>query len=161
METIYENVCSHLQPFRRLGFTGIRQARDVTFTTELQNYGGDGAYLALYLTDAAGEYQGTLWVSGKKSKYYKHLGGWARGSGLDPAEYDGLTGASVTSGRTLKVTLNLDDSLIDNGYEVRVDSAVEDMRDIRADVIAPLTTEGSGKPVSGRGYVRALTYELQ
>jgi hypothetical protein len=48
-----------------------------------------------------------------------------------------LTGASVTSGRTLKVTVNLDDSLIDNGYEVRVDSAVEDMRDIRADVIAP------------------------
>lgn len=72
-----------------------------------------------------------------------------------------MTGASVTSGRTLKVTVNLDDSLIDNGYEVRVDSAVEDMRDIRADVIAPLTTEGSGKPVSGRGYVRALTYELQ
>ena len=147
--------------FAALALPVFAQARDVTFTTELQNYGGDGAYLALYLTDAAGEYQGTLWVSGKKSKYYKHLGGWARGSGLDPAEYDGLTGVSVTSGRTLKVTLNLDDSLIDNGYEVRVDSAVEDMRDIRADVIAPLTTEGSGKPVSGRGYVRALTYELQ
>lgn len=147
--------------FAALALPVFAQARDVTFTTELQNYGGDGAYLALYLTDAAGEYQGTLWVSGKKSKYYKHLGGWARGSGLDPAEYDGLTGASVTSGRTLKVTLNLDDSLIDNGYEVRVDSAVEDMRDIRADVIAPLTTEGSGKPVSGRGYVRTLTYELQ
>ena len=147
--------------FAALALPVFAQARDVTFTTELQNYGGDGAYLALYLTDAAGEYQGTLWVSGKKSKYYKHLGGWARGSGLDPAEYDGLTGASVTSGRTLKVTVNLDDSLIDNGSEVRVDSAVEDMRDIRADVIAPLTTEGSGKPVSGRGYVRALTYELQ
>jgi len=48
-----------------------------------------------------------------------------------------LTGASITSGRTLKITLNLDDSLIDSGYEVRVDSAVEDMRDIRADVGTP------------------------
>jgi hypothetical protein len=133
----------------------------VTFTTELQNYGGDGAYLALYLTDAGGEYLGTLWVSGEDSKYYKHLGGWARGSRLNPAEYDGLTGASVTSGRTLIITLNLDDSLIDIGYEVRVDSAVEDRRDIRADAVVPLTTEGSGKPVSGRGHVRTLTYEIQ
>jgi len=113
------------------------QAREVTFTTELQNYRGDGAYVVLYLTDASGTYQGTLWVAGEKSKYYKHLSGWARGNRLDPAEYDGLTGASITSGRTLKITLNLDDSLIDSGYEVRVDSAVEDMRDIRADVVAP------------------------
>ncbi|MET4024841.1 hypothetical protein ABIE59_000346 [Marinobacter sp. MBR-99] len=147
--------------FTALAVPAFAQARNVTITTELQNYGGDGAYLALYLTDAAGAYQGTLWVSGKKSKYYKHLGGWARGSKLDPAEYDGLTGASVTSGRTLKITLNLDDSLIDNGYELRIDTAVENMRDIRADVVAPLTTKGSGTPVSGRGYVRALTYELQ
>jgi len=29
------------------------QAREVTFTTELQNYRGDGAYVVLYLTDAS------------------------------------------------------------------------------------------------------------
>ncbi len=58
----------------------LAQAREVTFTTELLDYGGDGAYLAIYLTDAAGNYQGTLWVAGKKSKYYKHLSSWARGA---------------------------------------------------------------------------------
>ena len=136
------------------------QAREVTFTTELLDYGGDGAYMALYLTDASGAYQGTLWVAGKKSKYYKHLSGWARGSRLDPAEYDGLTGASITSGRTLKITLDLDDTLIDSGHEVLVDTAVEDMRDNRADVSVPLTTEGAGKPVSGRGYVRSFRYDF-
>lgn len=138
----------------------LAQAREVTFTTELLNYGGDGAYLALYLTDAAGNYQGTLWVAGKKSKYYKHLSGWARGSRLNPAEYDGLTGASITSGRTLKITLNLDDALIDSGHEVRVDTAVEDMRDNRADVAVPLTSEGAGKPVTGRGYVASFRYDF-
>ncbi|MEQ5815258.1 DUF2271 domain-containing protein [Marinobacter sp. NFXS11] len=138
----------------------LAQAREVTFTTELLNYGGDGAYLALYLTDASGKYHGTLWVAGKKSKYYKHLSGWARGSRLNSAEYDGLTGASVTSGRTLKITLNLDDALIDNGYEIRVDTAVEDMRDNRADVAVPLTADGSGKPVTGRGYVRSFRYDF-
>ncbi|PHQ26716.1 Tat pathway signal protein [Marinobacter guineae] len=138
----------------------LAQAREVTFTTELLNYGGDGAYLALYLTDAAGNYQGTLWIAGKKSKYYKHLSGWARGSRLNPAEYDGLTGASITSGRTLKITLNLDDALIDSGHEVRVDTAVEDMRDNRADVAVPLTSDGAGKPVTGRGYVASFRYDF-
>lgn len=138
----------------------LAQAREVTFTTELLDYGGDGAYLAIYLTDAAGNYQGTLWVAGKKSKYYKHLSGWVRGSRLNPAEYDGLTGASVTSGRTLKITLNLDDALIDSGHEIRIDTAVEDMRDNRADVAVPLTSEGAGKPVAGRGYVRSFRYDF-
>ena len=36
--------------FAALALPVFAQARDVTFTTELQNYGGDGAYLALYLT---------------------------------------------------------------------------------------------------------------
>ncbi len=139
----------------------LAQAREATFTTQLNDYGGDGAYLALYLTDAAGKYQQTLWISGAKSKYYKHLGDWARGSGMKQAEYDGLTGASVTSGRTLKVTLELDDALIDSGYQIRVDTAVEDMRDNRADVVVPLTAAGSGKTVSGRGYVRSFVYDLQ
>ncbi|KMQ74358.1 DUF2271 domain-containing protein [Marinobacter subterrani] len=138
----------------------LAQAREVTFTTELLNYGGDGAYLALYLTDASGNYQGTLWVAGRKSKYYRHLSGWARGSRLNPAEYDGLTGASITSGKTLKITLNLDDALIDSGHEIRIDTAVEDMRENRADVAVPLTSEGAGKPVAGRGYVRSFRYDF-
>lgn len=138
----------------------LAQAREVTFTTELLNYGGDGAYLALYLTDASGNYQGTLWVAGRKSKYYRHLSGWARGSRLNPAEYDGLTGASITSGKTLKITLNLDDALIDSGHEIRIDTAVEDMRENRADVAVLLTSEGAGKPVAGRGYVRSFRYDF-
>ncbi|AOY87752.1 Tat pathway signal protein [Marinobacter salinus] len=136
------------------------QAREVTFTTQLNNYRGDGAYMAIYLTDANGAYQGTIWISGKKSKYYKHLRDWARGSGMSRSEYDGLTGASVTSGRTLKMTVDLNDSLIDSGYQVRVDTAVEDMRDNRSDVVVPLTTEGAGKAINGRGYVHSFTYDF-
>ncbi len=143
-----------------LVFPAVVLAKEVTLTTELTNYRGDGAYIAIYLTDSDGAYQGTLWVAGGKSKYYKHLRDWARGSGLNSAEYDGLTGASVSSGRTLNITLDLDEALIDNGYQIRVDTAVEDMRDNRADIIAPLTTDGVGQPVSGRGYVQSFTYNF-
>ena len=135
-------------------------AREIVLTTELQPYGGDGAYLAIYLTNAEGQYQETLWIAGQKSKYYKHLSGWARGSGQRSSEYDGLTGASIASGKTLTVTLDLADDYIDSGFQLRVDSAVEDMRDKRNDIVVPLTIEGAGKSAVGRGYVKAFTYSF-
>ena len=143
-----------------LALPGLAQARAVTLTTELNAYGGDGAYVAIYLTDTDGQYQNTLWIAGKKSKYYQHLRDWARGSGLQRSEYDGLTGASLGSGRTLKTTVELADELFDAGYQLRVDTAVEDMRDQRADVVVPLTTGGAGKPVAGHGYVKSFTYRM-
>ena len=33
---------------------GLATARPVTLTTTMNAYGGDGAYLALYVTDASG-----------------------------------------------------------------------------------------------------------
>ncbi|MEJ2415591.1 MAG: DUF2271 domain-containing protein [Exilibacterium sp.] len=144
-----------------MALPALAQARVVTFSTQLSDYGGDGAYLALYLTDADGKYHRTLWVAGEKRKYYKHLRDWARGSGLSQAEYDGLTGASLSSGRTLKVTLELEDTLIDSGYQIRDDSEVEDKRDLSSDSMVTLTAEGSGKSVSGRGYVHSFVYDLK
>ena len=138
----------------------IGQAREINLSTTLKDYRGNEAYLAIYVTDAQGNYQRTLWVSGKKAKYYKHLRDWARGSGMKASALDGVTGASVGSGRELKVTVEVADALIDAGYEIRIDSAVEDMRDNPADVRVPLTTSGAGKPVAGRGYVKSFTYDL-
>ncbi len=143
-----------------IALPGLAYARPVTLTTQLQSYGGDGAYLAIYVTDANGLYKRTLWVAGTKSKYFKSLRDWARGSGMKASELDGVTGASVGSGRELKVTVDVADALIDAGYEIRIDSAVEDMRDNPADVRVPLTSSGAGKSVAGRGYVKSFTYEL-
>lgn len=139
---------------------GLVHARPVVLTTQLQSYGGNGAYLAIYVTDAAGKYKKTLWVAGTKAKYYKHLSDWARGSGLNAREFDGLSGASVGSGKSLKVTVELADALIDAGYEIRVDTAVEDGRDNPADARVPLTKKGSGKPAKGRGYIKSFTYDM-
>lgn len=135
-------------------------ARPVTFVTKLKPYGGDGAYLALYVTDKAGAYKGTLWLAGGKAKYYRHLSDWQRLSGGAPKEIDGVTGASVGAGRTLTVTVDLADTLIDGGFDVRIDTAVENMRDNPSEVVAPLTSVGAGKPVPGRGYVETFTYKL-
>ncbi|MDQ0350164.1 DUF2271 domain-containing protein [Ancylobacter vacuolatus] len=138
----------------------VALARPVTLTTTLKSYGGNGAYLAIYVTDAKGAYAGTLWMAGGKAKYYEHLADWYRATGGNTAEINGITGASVGAGRTLEITLDLADALFDAGYKLHVDAAVEDMRDSPNDVAVPLTTAGAGRTFPGRRYVASLAYGM-
>lgn len=143
-----------------LTLPGIAMARPVTLTTTLNNYGGDGAYIAYYVTDAQGKYAGSLWMAGGKSKYYEHLSGWYRATGGDVNEINGITGASVGAGRTLEITLDLADALFDAGYTLHIDAAVEDMRDSPNEVAIPLTTQGAKMPVQGKRYIATVDYSL-
>ena len=36
-----------------IGLPSLAEAREITFTTKLKQYGGAGAYIALYVTDAS------------------------------------------------------------------------------------------------------------
>lgn len=139
---------------------GMVLARPVTLTTTLNSYGGDGAYLAFYVTDAQGAYMGSLWMAGDKSKYYEHLGDWYRATAGNPAEINGITGASVGAGRELEVTLDLADALFDAGYVLHVDAAVEDMRDSPSEVAVPLTSAGAGQATGGRRYIASFAYAM-
>jgi len=132
-----------------LAVPALAHSRQVTLTTQLKSYGGDGAYLAIFLTDAKGAYAGTLWVAGGKAKYYKHLSDWNRLSARDIKRLAGVTGASVGAGRKLTVTADLDDALIDAGYEIRIDAAVEDQRDSPSEVRVPLTRANASQPQAG------------
>ena len=138
----------------------VALARDITITAQMANYRGPGAYLAIYVTDASGAYQSTLWVAGGKVKYYRHLRDWVRGISAAGGSIDGITGASVGSGQTLTVNASVADALIDAGYQIRVDSAVEQAGEYAAEIIVPLEQASSGVPVSGPGYVDNLTISM-
>ncbi|MDZ7710875.1 MAG: DUF2271 domain-containing protein [Roseovarius sp.] len=135
----------------------LASARPVTFTVDMTRYGGDGAYVALYVTDSSGAYAGSLWMAGEKSKYYKHLKGWYQAARGDTSQVDGITGASVGAGRTLEVTLDLQDAIFDAGYTLHVDASVEDMRDSPREVSIPLTAQGAS--ASGRTYIDTASYK--
>lgn len=137
---------------------GFALARPVTLTVSMTQYGGPGAYLAIYVTDASGAYAGSLWMAGGKSKYYKHLTDWAQLTGGDVGQVDGITGASVGSGQRLELSMDLADALFDAGYTLHIDAAAEDMRDSPNEVAVPLTTAGAGAPVAGRRYIADFTY---
>jgi hypothetical protein len=135
----------------------VVEAKTVTFETTLKSYGGRGAYVALYVTDAAGKYAGTLWMAGTKARYYRSLADWARLSGGKTSEVDGITGASVGSGKTLKISVDLADALIDAGYKVHVDTAVEDGMENASEIVVPIATTAAGQAVAGKGYVKSFT----
>ena len=143
-----------------LTLPGLAMARPVTLTTTLNSYGGDGAYLAIYVTDPQGAYVGSLWMAGGKSKYYQHLTDWYAATAGDVAQVDGITGASVGAGRSLEITLDLADALFDAGYTLHIDASVEDMRDSPNEVAVPLTSAGAGAAVQGRRYVASFRYDL-
>ncbi len=140
-----------------LALPALAQSRELTLTTQLKNYGGNG----VYLTDAKGAYVRTLWVAGGKAKYYKHLSDWSRLSAGDAKRLQGVTGASVGAGRTLTVTAELADALIDAGYEIHIDAAAEDMRDSPSEVRLPLTAAGAGKTQAGKQYIQSVNWQVK
>jgi hypothetical protein len=126
----------------------------------MARYGGNGAYLALYLTDANGAYAGSLWMAGGRTKYYRHLSDWMRLSGGNPAEVAGITGASIGSGQGGYLSLTIADALFDAGYTLHIDAAAEDMRESPNEIAVPLTSAGAGKPVQGSRYIADFTYSF-
>lgn len=143
-----------------LTIPALAQARPVTFTVKLKSYGGNPAYLALYATDATGAYKGSLWMAGDRSKYYRHLGHWFRKTGGNLSEINGITGASVGSGQTLTVTLDLADTLFDAGYQLHIDAAAENLVESPSEIVLPLTSSGAGQAKSGRAYIAAASYGM-
>ena len=138
---------------------GVAMARDVTVEAQMVRYSGNAAYLAVYLTDAAGAYQQTLWVSGRKTRYLGELRGWVQGaSRAGRINLDGISGASVGSGQTLTVHANLADALIDAGYQIHVDSAVEDGGAYTNDAVINLGATPAA--VDGTGYVSKLSVSM-
>ena len=80
--------------------------------------------------------------------------------GNRPAEFDGLTGASVGSGETLEVAVELEDALIDAGYQIRIDTAVEDKRDNRGEIQVPLSSQATSVKGGGQGYIDSFGYSF-
>lgn len=134
-------------------------AKDVTVSARLINYSGNSAYLAVYLTDANGSLQQTLWLAGSKTRYYGDLRGWVRSLGnATSVNIDGVTGASVGGGQTLTVKANIADNLIDAGYQIHIDTAVEHGGEYADDAVIPLTSAGG--TVDGTGYLKSATLSL-
>jgi len=140
-----------------LAVPGLAYAKDLTIEAHIASYRGPNAFLAIYVTKPDGSYDSTLWVAGRNQRYYRHLRNWVRGISAVGGNIDGISGASVGAGQTLKVHASVADALIDAGYQIHVDNAVENGGEYANDIVMPLAQARSGVAATGTGYVQSLT----
>lgn len=139
---------------------GPAEAARVRLRATMERYSGNPAYLAVYVTDASGKFVTTVQVFGEKVQYYSHLPRWMRGAGPQSVPLDGITGASVGSGRRLDVSAEIADTLIDAGFELRVDSAAENIADEPAEIVLPLQRAAAGREATGRGLIAKFQFDF-
>lgn len=136
------------------------EAARLRLKATMERYSGNPAYLAVYVTDAKGHFQATVQVFGEKVQYYPHLAHWMRAVGPQSTPLDGVTGASVGSGRGLDVTAEVADVLIDAGFQLRVDAAAENIADVPSEIVLPLERGSAGVDATGRGLIARFRFEM-
>ena len=133
-------------------------ANPVKISVTIAQYSGPNTFLAMYLTDKSGNYASTVWVAGGQTRYWRHLRTWFAATGGQGA--DGVTGASVGSGRTLNITPDIAASMIDAGYVLHIDAAAEGIGESPDEIQVPLTSAGAAKPLAGNGFIANFQYGL-
>lgn len=121
---------------------------------QMKNYSGEGAYITAYIVNAQGKFIKTLNVMGDDKKWYKNLKQWYLAQKKTNEKLDAITGASVSGGKRNVFTIQLDQSLINKGYKIRFESAVEHGNHIPIEVDIPLETATIESKVDGKGYIR-------
>lgn len=123
---------------------------------QLTNYGGEGAYVVLSVLNAEGEYIKTLSVHGDDEDWYEDMPAWYEYYPSNKEEIDGMAGASISSGGRKVATLEVDASMINAGYKLRIETAVEDQEYYEKDLEIELTEEAAGQRLKGNGYIRYI-----
>lgn len=121
---------------------------------QMNNYEGEGAYIVASLVNAKGQYEKTLKVLGPDKKWYKTLKEWYKVQSNKPEKLNAITGASISGGERTVVLLDIDNSKLNAGYKIRLESAVEDGKYYVTDAEIPLTSAGYSQKVDGKGYIR-------
>ena len=138
----------------------ISSAKTVNFTVNLKPYNGYPAFLAVYLTDAQGNYKETIHLAGYPLGYFGHLRHWLRESRGQVPNLDSITGASVGPGQTLQFSTDIADALLNSGYQVHIDDNSEWMMEVPNDAVVALDAKDAGKPVPGKTYIQDMSFTM-
>lgn len=123
----------------------------------IKSYYGNRAYAVAYIVDPNGRYVTTIYAAGSRAKYFRHLSRWFRMFSRSGKGVDGSTGASLGSRQSFSSRANIPSKMINAGYVLRVETAVEGQNYFPNDISIPLDDAHRGKSVQGNGYVNSMT----
>lgn len=122
---------------------------------QLINYTGEGAYIAVSVLDENERYLKTLRMLGDDQEWFPDLEQWFSffKSENEPS-VDAITSATIAGGERSIFALEIDQSLLDSGNQLRFETAVEDQKYHETDLQIPLTSENIKTNFEGEGYIR-------
>lgn len=124
---------------------------------QMINYKGQGAYIVVSLLNPEGDYEQTLFVHGKDPEWYLDLRKWWDNFyGKKRNNIDAISGETIAGGERTISVLQIPSDKIDQGYSIRVETAVEDKKYFSDDVRFALTSEALKSTVEGTGYIRYI-----
>lgn len=135
-------------------------AEEAVVLVQLNEYTGPEAYFHLYLVNPEGKFDHTLWVSGPDKLWWPDSKRWFGYTSAAAEDLDAITGASTPSGARAVMRVEIDPALVDKGYNLRVETSVENADNVQEDAEVGLTTANQRAKVPGTGYVRYIRYKL-
>lgn len=121
---------------------------------QMTNYQGEAAYVVVSLINPKGNYEKTLHIFGSDKKWYNTLKNWDKAIKSEKNNFNGITRASISGGKRTLITISLDDSLLNKGYKIRFESAVENKNYYSSEVEIPLNIPEMTERIEGKGYIR-------
>ncbi|MBX2923227.1 MAG: DUF2271 domain-containing protein [Chitinophagaceae bacterium] len=125
---------------------------------QMTNYVGEAAYVVVSVINPSGAYEKTLYMMGPDKKWYDHFKAWYKFNTKSPANLSAITGASVAGGDRSVTTFEIEDAIVDAGYKLRFESAVEDQKYYEKDIEIELTKENLSKKTEGTNYIRYIRF---
>ena len=124
---------------------------------QMNAYTGEEAYIVVSLINPKGDYEKTLYMMGDDKKWYNSFKEWFKFFNKTK-KIDGKTGASIGGGDRTVVNLDIADAVVNKGYKLRFESAVEDQKYYVTDVEIPLTNEALAGKADGKGYIKYIRF---
>lgn len=135
-------------------FTASNTVSNYKCMIQMVNYTGENAYLTVSLLKPDGNYDRTLYVSGKDEKWYHDLIKWWGHQKKAHDKLDGITGASIAGGARSIFLLKVPTEKLNKGYKLRFESAVEGQMYHAKDVEFELNAANVNQKIEGKGYIR-------
>lgn len=144
--------------FTLILFSFTKSSGDTNYKCMMQlvNYTGENAYVVVSLMAPDGKYHKTLSVHGKDEKWYSDIIGWWGHQKKAKQKIDGITGASIAGGQRSMNVIKIPSELINKGYKIRVESAVESQSYHKQDIEFEYKSENINQKVDGKGYVKYI-----
>jgi len=141
--------------FLTTAFT-VEQTDKYKCMVQLVNYTGEGAYVIVSVLDQDDNYVKTLRVIGDDKEWYPDLEQWYAFHERTEEDIDGITGATISGGERTMFGLEVDAEYVGKNNKLRFETAVEDQKYVKDDIILPLTEATLSGKYEGSDYIRYI-----